>query len=268
METRKPYPTDLNDPAWQVLDPCLPAATLGGRPEQYPTREIVNAMRYVVRTGCAGRFVPNDLPPWGIVYHSLWRWRRDGTWPRIPDTLRGDLRMLEGRPRQPRAALIDSQTVNITDRGGDTGFAGATQIKGRQRQRLVDTWGLVMAVLVTAARVQDRDGATVLLHVLRHWFPRRRGIWAEGAYAGWLETWVTWLRRYRQGRLEIVKRSDHAKGFIVLPKRWMVERTFGWLYKYRRLNKDYEYRTDTSEAMIYVVMMHIMVRRMAAKIAF
>ena len=132
----------------------------------------------------------------------------------------------------------------------------------------MDTVGWLLAVVVTAAKVQDRDGATRLLGILRHWFTRRRCIWADGAYAGVLETWVTLLRRYRKVRLEIVKRSDTAKGFIVLPKRWIVERTFGWLGKYRRLSKDYEYRTDTSEAMIYVVMIHIMVRRIAAKAPF
>lgn len=176
--------------------------------------------------------------------------------------------MLEGRTRQPRAAIIDSQTVKTTDRGGDKGFDGAKQINGRKRHILVDTLGLLIAVVVTAASVQDRDGAKLLLGILRHWFTRLRCIWADGAYTGGLETSVTWLRHYRKVRLEVVKRSDQAKGFVVLPKRWIVERTFSWFGKYRRLSKDYEYRTDTSEAMIYVVMIHIMVRRIAAKTPF
>jgi putative transposase len=214
METRKPYPTDLKDTEWQVLAPWIPPAQPCGRPEHSPKREIVNAIRSVVRTGCAWRFVPNDLPPWGIVYHSLWRWRRDGTWQRIHDTLRGDLRVLEGRTRQPTAAIMDSQTVTTTDRGGDTGFDGAKQITGRKRHTLVDTLGLVIAVRVTAASVQDRDGAKVLLNVLRHWFTRLRCIWADGAYAGALETWVTWLRRSRKVRLEIVKRRRSGWGGV------------------------------------------------------
>jgi putative transposase len=268
MQSRKPYPTDLNDTEWQILAPLIPAAKPGGRPEVYPKREIVNAILYVLRTGCAWRFVPNDLPPWGIVSHYFWRWRKDGTWKRINDVLRGDLRVLEGRHRQPSAGIIDSQSVKTTDRGGDHGFDSAKKVNGRKRHILVDTLGLLMAVVVTAASVQDRDGAKRLLGILRHWFTRLRCMWADGAYAGFLETWVTLLRRYRKVRLEIVKRSDTAKGFIILPKRWIVERTFGWFGKYRRLSKDYEYRTDTSEAMIYVVMMHIMVRRIAAKAPF
>ena len=234
MESRQPYPTDLNDTEWQILALLIPAAKSGGRPEEYPKREIVNAILYVLRTGGAWRLVPHDLPPWGIVYHYFWRWRRDGTWKRIHDTLRGDLRVLEGR----------------------------------KRHILVDTLGLLIAVVVTAASMQDRDGAKCLLSILRHWFTRLRCIWADGAYAGFLETWVTLLRRYRPVHLEIVKRSDQVKGFIVLPKRWIVERTFGWFGKYRRLSKDSEYRTDTSEAMIYVVMIHIMVRRIALKAPF
>ena len=268
MQSRKPYPTDLNDTEWQLLAPLIPAAKPGGRPEEYPKREIVNAILYVLRTGCAWRFVPNDLPPWGIVSHYVWSWRKDGTWKRMNDMLRGDLRVLAGRHRHPSAGIIDSQSVKTTDRGGDHGFDSAKKVNGRKRHILVDTLGLLLAVVVTAANVQDRDGAKQLLGILRHWYTRLRLIGADGAYAGVLETWVTWLRRSRKVRLEIVKRSDTAKGFIVLPKRWIVERTFGWFGKYRRLSKDYEYCPDTSEAMLYVAMMHIMVRRIAVKTAF
>lgn len=151
---------------------------------------------------------------------------------------------------------------------GALGYDSAKKVKGRKRHILVDTLGLLIAVVVTAANVQDRDGAKILLGVLRHWFTRLRCIWADGAYAGFLETWVALLRRYRPVRLEIVKRAARAQGFVGLPKRWIVERTFAWLGKYRRLSKDYEYHTAASEAMIYVAMIHIMVRRIALKTPF
>jgi putative transposase len=268
MQSRKPYPTDLNDTEWQILAPLTPATKPGGRPEEYPKREMVNAILYVLRTGCAWRFVPNALPPWGIVSHSFWSWRKDGTWKRIKDRLRGDLRGLEDRNRHPSAGIIDSQSVKTTDRGGNHGFDSAKKVNGRKRHILVDTLGVLLAGVVTAANVQDRDGAKRLLSMLRHWFTRLRLMWADGAYAGVLETWVSLLRRSRKVRLEIVKRSDHVKGFVVLPKRWIVERTFGWFGTYRRLSKDYEYRTDTSEAMLYVAMIHSMVRRIAVKTTF
>ena len=172
MQSRKPYPTDLNDTKWQMLESLIPAAKPGGRPEKYPKREIVNAILYVVRTGCAWRFVPNDLPPWGMVYHYFWCWRKDGTWKRINNVLRGDLRVLEGRNRQPSAGIIDSQSVKTTDRGGDHGCDSAKKVNGRKRHILVDTLGLLIAVVVTAANVQDRDGAKQLLGFLRHWLTR------------------------------------------------------------------------------------------------
>ena len=156
----------------------------------------------------------------------------------------------------------------MTNRDGIQGFDGTKWIKGRKRHILVDVLGLLLAVVVTGAEVQDRDGARTLLRILRYRFTQLRLIWADSAYTGLLATWLWWLRPCRRIRLEIIKRSDQAKGFVLLPKRWVVERTFGWLGKYRRLSKDYEYLMASSEAMIYVAMIHLMVRRIEAKTLF
>ena len=268
MEPRKPYPTDLTDDEWALLEPYVPIAKRGGRPEHYPKREILNGIFYIVRGGCAWRLLPHDFPPWQIVYHYFWIWRQDGTWPLMHDLLRGDVRVASGKHRQPSAGIIDSQSVKTTEKGGVRGFDTHKQVKGRKRHLFVDTLGLLLTVVVTAASVQDRDGAKSLLKGLRRQFSRLRLIWADGAYGGELLAWVWALRPWRKVRLEIVKRPKGVKGFQLLPWRWIVERTFGWLGRYRRLSKDYEYLTQTSEAMICVAMIHLMVRRLARLTSF
>jgi putative transposase len=268
MKTRTPYPTDLNDKQWQILQPLLPQATPGGRPEPYPQRDLLNGIFYVVRGGIAWRALPHELPPYGMVYPYFRQWRLDGTWSHLNDVLRGDVRVLDGRHRQPTAASVESQSVKRTDRGADQGFDGAKWIKGRKRHILVDVLGLLVAVTVTRADVQDRDGARTLLCMLGHRFTRRRLIWADSAYTGFLATWLYGLGPHHRLRLEIIKRSDQAKGFMLLPKRWGVERSVGWFGKYRRLSKDDEYLTASSEAMLYVAMSHLMVRRSEAKTLF
>lgn len=263
MEERQPYPTDLTDDQWSRLEPLIPPHKPGGRPLKYPRREIVNGIFYQLRGGAAWRLLPHDLPPWGITYHYWRGWRKDGTWELVHDSLRAQVRQVEGREPQPSAAIIDSQSVKTTDRGGEHGYDAGKKINGRKRHLLVDTLGLVWLVVVTAASTQDRDGARTLLAVLATQMRRLRVIWADGGYAGTLVGWLWSLRQWGKLHLELVQRSAQGKGFQRLPHRWIVERTFGWLHRWRRLSKDYEYLTQTSECGIRVVLIFLMVRRLA-----
>jgi putative transposase len=259
--TRQPYPSDLTDAQWERLAPLIPPALPGGRPRSVNLREVVNAIFYLNRQGCVWRALPHDLPPWGTVSYYYRRWRRDGTWRTIHDALRTQTRRAAGREESPSAAILDSQSVKTTEAGGPRGFDGGKLVKGRKRHLLVDTLGLVLLVVVLAANVQDRDGAKVLVERVQGRVPRLQIIWADGSYTGPL---VEWVKQRTGWLLQIVKRSDTQKGFVVLPKRWIVERTFGWLGRYRRLSKDYEAGTPSSEAMIHLAMIQIMLRRRRA----
>lgn len=256
---RKGYPTDLTDQQWEILEPLIPPPLPGGRPRIQDMREIINGIIYILRAGCAWEMLPKDLPPKSTVFHYFNLWRKNGDWKRINDTLRGKVRLLEGRNEQPSAGIIDSQSVKTADTAQDRGYDAGKKINGRKRHILVDTIGLLLMVVVHVGSIQDRDGAKLVFEKARAIFPALKLVWADGGYAGQLIQWVGTLCGWI---LEIVKRSDDMNGFHVLPRRWVVERTFGWFGKYRRFAKDYEHYTQTSEAMIYVCMSHIMLRRL------
>ncbi|MFN0101399.1 MAG: IS5 family transposase [Bryobacteraceae bacterium] len=263
MEKRRSYPTDVTDEQWSRLEPLIPAPKPGGRPPSYGRREIVDAVLDQLRGGAAWRMMPHDLPPWGFTCHYWRAWRKDGTWERAHDTLRTEVRQAMGKQAQPSAGIVDSQSVKTTDRGGVHGYDAGKKINGRKRHLSVDTLGLVWLVAVTAAGTQDRDGARTLLAALATGMRRLRVIWADGGYAGALAGWVASLRKWGKVRLELVARNREGQGFQRLPHRWIVERTFGWLHRGRRLSKDYEHLTATSECTIRVDMICLMVRRLA-----
>jgi len=254
------YTSDLTHAEWQLIDYCFPKPSKKGRRRKHPFRELLNAVFYLVRTGCQWRNLPKDFAPWRTVYHYFRLWKRNGLWNQIHTHLREHLRLVEGRKRQPSAGIIDSQSVKSTETSDERGYDAGKKVNGRKRHILVDTIGLVLLVMVLPANIQDRDGAKQLLAAFFSQKTRRRvkHIWADGGYAG---TLVAKARKLWRCTVEIVKRSD-LHTFKVLPRRWVVERTFGWLGRYRRLSRDYERQATTGETMVYLAMIRLMLARL------
>lgn len=255
------YDTDLTDAQWALLEPHLPKPSKLGRPRT-PLRTVLDAILYVVKSGCQWRLLPRSYPPWKTVHHIFRRWMSGNTWAAINDVLRAMVREEEGRKKRPTAAILDSQTVRSSAHGGSVGYDAAKKTKGRKRFLLVDTLGLVLGAEVLPANTPERTGARELLEPLLPWFRSLRKLWVDGGFSG--PDFGAWVRGQSPNlEVEVVKRSDDLKGFKVLPRRWVVERTFGWLMLNRRLVRDHEKTESSATAWIYIAMIRLVLGRLA-----
>lgn len=262
---RAQYPSNLTRTQFAVIEPMLPKAKPGGRKREVDLFEIINAILYVLVEGCRWRALPKDFPKWQTTYTYLRHWKLDGTWIAVHDELRRRERILSGREESPSEAAIDSQSVKSAAMlDTDIGFDGGKKIKGRKRFISVDTLGLVLRVLVTAASTTEREGGKQVLKktkAMGNQLSRLQIIWADGGFSG--PDFMRWVMDMCRWVVQVVLRPKQTKGFVVLKKRWVVERTFGWLMHCRRLVRDYERKPMTSETFIYIAMIRIMVRRQA-----
>jgi putative transposase len=255
------YPSDLTDEKWAILEPLLPINSGPGHPLKTDLRAVINAIFYRIRSGCQCRYLPRDYPPAGTVYYHFRKWAKDKTWSRINEALRKQERIQRGRTPEPSGAIVDSQSVKTTEVGGTRGFDGGKNVNGRKRHVMTDTVGNLLEVVVNAADTQDRAGAkAVIAKLSEQTIASIRLLWADGSYSG--GPFTRWIRDTLNAALEIGSRPPNSEGFVVVPVRWVVERTLAWLSRYRCLSKDYEHCTQSSEAVIYAASISTMLNRL------